>query len=98
MSLWMRLRNTFRTDRLQREIAPRRCHIEQMAHPNLIVQVGAGNPVHLQLDAHPVVVRTGQIGKRIVAQQNWTAGFRLYAQDNKLTGQSGNEWTIVSRR
>src|SRR5208283_204471 len=49
------------------------------------------------LDTHAVVIGTGSIRQRIVAQQRRRVRLRVHSQDNELTRESGAEWVSVCR-
>jgi hypothetical protein len=49
------------------EGAPRRTHLDHIVYLHLGMQVRTGGTMRLLLDAHPIVIGTRRVRKRVVA-------------------------------
>ena len=60
------------------------------------MQVGAGEALFFQLDAHAIMLAARQVRKRIAAQDRRRAGLNRKAKDHELSGQCRRQGVAVS--
>ncbi len=81
--------------RAEREGAPGRAHIQRIAHPGAIAEVGAGHAVELPLHTHPIAPCARRPGERVAAQDGRRRRLEPDAKHHELAWQGGREWQTV---
>ena len=73
--------------RREREVAPWRARVHDLADLQLFVDVGPGGATGFALDAHAIMLGAGLAGHGVAARQHRCAGRRLQPQHDELAGQ-----------
>ena len=73
---------------LQNEASARRADVENIAHPDVLPQVGSSRPIRLDLHADSIALRRERTRERVAAKKWRAAGGPLKTQDDVLAWQS----------
>src|SRR5262249_43929529 len=73
---------------LQNEAPARRADVESVAHPDVLLQVGASRTIRLDLHADSIALHRERTRERVAAEKWRAAGRGLEAQNHVLAWQS----------
>ena len=73
---------------LQNEASARRADVENIAHLDMLPQVGSSHPIRLDLHTDSIALRRDGTRKRVAAKEWRAAGGPLKTQNDVLAGQS----------